>query len=184
MATEWIIDLDGRSGRQDLRRVMTVIAYSTLTREEREYLYAIGTRAAARVVLREARRRAPARTGQLRAAIQIEERLSRHRERYGQVVFGRAIVTVNAKRAPYWPYVEYGHNIVRGKKVFGRVRAYPFLRPALELTPDRQFRAAAQEMAIGFRRLKANQPDKTVRVDGPQLALPAPTPVLLLPPPR
>lgn len=32
----------------------------------------------------------------------------------------------------YAPFVELGHNIVRGGVVVGRAPAYPFLRPALE----------------------------------------------------
>lgn len=32
----------------------------------------------------------------------------------------------------YAPYVEEGHNVVRGGVVVGRAPAYPFLRPALE----------------------------------------------------
>ena len=59
-------------------------------------------------------------TGALRKSIRV--RKSRFQDG-GYIVFSKV---------PYAHLVEYGHALVRNKKVVGHVPAHPFLRPALE----------------------------------------------------
>ena len=195
----FLIDI-GSQGKRDYRRVLRVMAETILTPQERRRLYAIGAREAGMIVVADAKRRAPFRTGQLKSAIRLEYRRSKRRGRgrhFGVVATGNALVTVDARRAPYWPYVEFGHRIVRNKKVFGRVRAKPFLRPALRHTRDEQFRKAALAMCYELIRIKRRGGVNTIRIKdvallgtptnqraAPLPAAPQPALPFLLPPPR
>lgn len=43
-----------------------------------------------------------------------------------------SIAAIDRKIAPHAHLVEYGHDLVKNGKVIGRVKAYPFYRPALD----------------------------------------------------
>lgn len=79
-------------------------------------------------------------TGNLADSIKIRTGL------YGAYAF-EAVVAVDKY---YGHFVEYGHKLVRGKKVVGTVPAKPFLRPAFDGNADNSLNVIANEISRGL----------------------------------
>lgn len=106
-----------------------------------------GMKAAAEVVVKEARRLVPVDTGALKRSIEYEVIPATIRTIKGRRRFRNADAIVRAGNHDvlYAAYVEYG-------TIFAR--AQPYLRPALRNTRAQQRRAAARAMRRAFRRLR------------------------------
>ncbi len=85
----------------------------------------------AKIYEAEAKRLAPVVTGRLRRSIKAK----RGKKRSASVQTYRSVFTAvdstKFEGVSYAHLVEYGHNIVRGGKVIGRVKGHPFFRPAV-----------------------------------------------------
>jgi HK97 gp10 family phage protein len=104
---------------------------------------------AAKLLKAEVIRRAPVKTGNLRDNIIIKRdpampgqagyavlvrkvKVSRKNRRLINKLHAGGITVVFSNDPFYWRFVEFGHKIMRGKRVFGEVAAQPFFRPAID----------------------------------------------------
>lgn len=115
-----------------------------LPQEIAEHVHPAGLKAAAEVVVEEAKRIVPVDTGELRRSIRSAfvpaiVNLPRGPKRLRR---GAIEIRAGGKRVDYAGYVEFGTIIAR---------AQPYLRPALYNTRQRQLRASASQMRKAMR---------------------------------
>lgn len=104
---------------------------------------------AAQILKAEVKRRAPVRSGKLRDNVIIKRDKAVPGQAGYSVLVRKVKVAKKIRRVInrlhhagfdvvfsndpfYWRFEEFGHNIVRGKKVVGHYPAHPFFRPAID----------------------------------------------------
>jgi HK97 gp10 family phage protein len=118
---------------------------------------------AAKILRAEVQARAPVRSGNLKANIIIKRDDSKKGQaayavlvrkikyskkvRHNLNILRKAGYTIDVSDdAFYWRFVEFGHRIIRNKKVFGDVPAQPFFRPAIAAAKEKFIAAVGAGM--------------------------------------
>jgi hypothetical protein len=110
---------------------------------------------AARVMAKDARRRAPV-DSDGDDGVQIKKSIRSRTVAAWDKPVVRGIVEVKGLAGAYSIPLEYGHDLVAwGHRTSGRVRQRPFFRPAADTTEDEQHRAIVTELKGSVRDLGA-----------------------------